>query len=182
MHKYVGFFRFGLFSMIAAMLTANPSAKAESYTLPGESSKPSAEEFIGTRGLVGIYYGHLPRDGHPRQKVTLVLLADPESGAPKGYVLERIGVAKMPNARFITKGGWKLIKDPHRPAAVIYELDSEAPSEFRDFWEVDKSMLLVLEKDLRVRRSGFGAPYTVAYALYGLHCNSGQRMRDCSHE
>ena len=95
MHKYVSFFRFGLFSMIAPMLTANPSAKAESYTLPGESSKPSAEEFIGTRGLVGIYYGHLPRDGHPRQKVTLVLLADPESGAPNGYVLERIGVAKM---------------------------------------------------------------------------------------
>jgi hypothetical protein len=182
MHKYVGFFRFGLFSMIAAMLTANPSAKAESYTLPGESSKPSAEEFIGTRGLGGIYYGHLPRDGHPRQKVTLVLLADPESGAPKGYVLERIGVAKMPNARFITKGSWKLIKDPNRPAAVIYELDSEAPSELRDFWEVDKSMLLVLEKDLRVRRSGFGDPYTVAYALYGLHCNPGQRMRDCSHE
>jgi hypothetical protein len=182
MHKYVGFFRFGLFSMIAAMLTANPSAKAESYTLPGESSKPSAEEFIGTRGLVGIYYGHLPRDGHPRQKVTLVLLADPESGAPKGYVLERIGVAKMPNARFITKGSWKLIKDPNRPAAVIYELDSEAPSELRDFWEVDKSTLLVLEKDLRVQRSGFGDPYTVAYALYGLHCNPGQRMRDCSHE
>jgi hypothetical protein len=107
MRKYVGFFRFGLFSMIAPMLTANPSAKAETYTLPGESSKPSAEEFIGTRGLVGIYYGHLPRDGHPRQKVTLVLLADPESGVPKGYVLERIGIAKTPNARLIIKGSWK---------------------------------------------------------------------------
>jgi len=98
MHEHVSF-RFGLFSVIAAMLTANPSARAESYMLPGESSKPSAEEFIGTPGLVGIFYGHLPRDGHPRQKVTLVLLSDPESGAPKGYVLERIGVAKMPNAR-----------------------------------------------------------------------------------
>src|SRR5258708_24769352 len=151
-------------------------------TQHGTSSKPSAEEFIGTRGLVGIYYGHLPRDGHPRQKVTLVLLADPESGAPKGYVLERIGVAKMPNARFITKGSWKLIKDPNRPAAVIYELDSEAPSELRDFCEVDKAPLLVLEQHLRVQRSGFGDPYTVAYALYGLHCNPGQRMRDCSHE
>src|SRR5215475_3627220 len=122
MHEHVSF-RFGLFSVIAAMLTANPSARAESYMLPGESSKPSAEEFIGTPGLVGIFYGHLPRDGHPRQKVTLVLLSDPESGAPKGYVLERIGVAKMPNAR------------PR--AAVIYELDSEAPPELRDFWEVD---------------------------------------------
>jgi hypothetical protein len=181
MHKCVSLFRFGFFS-IAAMLTASPSAKAESYTLPGESSQPSAEEFIGTRGLVGIYYGHLPRDGHPRQKVTLVLLADPESDTPKAYVLERIGVAKMPNARVITKGSWKLIQDPNRPAAVIYELDAEAPPELRDFWEVDKSTLLVLEKDLRVRRSGFGDPYTVAYALYGFHCNPGQRMRDCSHE
>jgi hypothetical protein len=103
LHKYVSFFRLGFFSMIAVMLTASPSAKAESYTLPGESSKPSAEEFIGTRGLVGIYYGHLPRDGLPRQKVTLVLLADPASGAPTGYVLERIGVAKIPNARFIPR-------------------------------------------------------------------------------
>jgi hypothetical protein len=146
MHKYVSLFRFGSFSMIAAMLTANPSAKAESYTLLGESSKPSAEEFIGTPGLVGIFYGHLPRDGHPRQKVALVLLADPQSGAPMGYVLERIGVAKMPNARLITKGSWKLIKDANRPAAVIYELDSEAPPELRDLWEVDKSTLLALKK------------------------------------
>jgi hypothetical protein len=182
MRNYAGIFRFGLFSLIAATLTASPSAKAESYTLPGESSKPSAEEFIGTPGLVGIYYGQLPRDGHPRLKVTLVLLADPESGAPKGYVLERIGVANTPNARLITKGRWKLIKDPNRPAAIIYELDSEAPSELSDFWEVDKSTLLVLEKDLKVRRSGFGDPYTVAYALYGFHCNPGQRMRECSHD
>src|ERR1700750_2453635 len=127
------FFRFGVFSMITAMLMANPSAKAESYTLPGESSKPSAEEFIGTPGLVGIFYGHLPRDRHPRQKVTLVLLADPESGAPKGYVPERIGIAKTPNARLITKGSWKLIKDANPPAAVIYELDSEAPPALRAF-------------------------------------------------
>ena len=182
MRDYANFFRLGLISMIAAMLTANLSAKAESYTLPGESSKPSAEEFIGRPGLVGIYYGHLPRDGHPRQKITLVLLADPDSGAPKGYVLERIGSANTPNARFITKGSWKLIIDPNRPAAIIYELDSEAPSELSDFWAVDKSTLLVLEKDLRVRRSGFGDPYTVAYALYGFHCHQGQQMRDCSHE
>src|SRR6516164_9555427 len=76
--------------------------------LPGESSKPSAEEFIGKPGLVGIYYGHLPRDGRPRQKVTLVLFADPKSGSPKEYTLERIGVGKVPNARYITKGTWKL--------------------------------------------------------------------------
>jgi hypothetical protein len=43
MHKYVGFFRFGIFSMIAPMLTANPSAKAESYTLPGESSNTNPQ-------------------------------------------------------------------------------------------------------------------------------------------
>jgi hypothetical protein len=165
--------------MTIFMLVATLSSKAESYTLPGESSKPAAEEFIGAPGLVGIYYGQLPRDGHPRQKVTLVLLADPTSGAPKEYVLERIGVSKLPNARLISKGSWKLLKDPNRPAAVIYELDSEAPSELRDFWEIDKSTLLVLEKDLKVRRTGFGAPYTVAYALYGFHCNPDQRMADC---
>src|SRR5690242_10932914 len=60
-------FSLRLFSMIAVMFTANPSAKAESYTLPGGSSQPSAEEVIGPPGLAGIYYGHLTRDGHPRQ-------------------------------------------------------------------------------------------------------------------
>ena len=76
----------------------------------------------------------------------------------------------------------KLVKDPKRPGAIIYELDSEAPSELKYFWAVDRSNLLVLNKDLRVRRSGFGDPYTVAYALYARHCTSGQRLRDCSDE
>ncbi len=114
--------------------------------------------------------------------MTLILLANPESGTPKGHVLERVGVATTPNARSTTKGSWKLVKDPNRPAAVTYELDSEAPSELRDFWEVDKSTLLVLDSDLRVRRSGFGDPYTVTFALCGLHCDPGQRMRDCLHD
>jgi hypothetical protein len=182
MNKLLSSFWLAIASTIVVLLTANPSAKAESYTLAGESSNPAAEEFIGTPGLVGIFYGQLPRDGQPRQKVTLVLLADPQSGAPKGYVLERIGVAKTRNARTITKGHWKLLKDRNRPTAVIYELDSEAPPELREFWEIDKSTLLVLENDLKVRRSGFGDPYTVAYALYGFQCNPGQRMLDCSHD
>jgi hypothetical protein len=171
-----------LFAVILVILLKNIWAQAESYTLPGESSKPSAEEFIGSPELVGIYYGHLPRDGHPRQKVTLVLVADPQSGAPKGYTLEQIGVGKMPNARYITKGSWKLVKDPKRPEAVIYQLDADAPPDLRVFWAVDSSNLLVLEKDLKVRRSGFGDPYTVAYALYARHCDSGQRLKDCSDE
>ena len=53
-------------AVILIALLTNSRAEAESYTLPGESSEPSAEEFIGSPGLVGIYYGHLPRDGHPR--------------------------------------------------------------------------------------------------------------------
>ena len=169
-------------AVILIALLTNSRAEAESYTLPGESSEPSAEEFIGSPGLVGIYYGHLPRDGHPRQKVTLVLVADPKSGAPKGYTLEQIGVGKIPNARYITKGSWKLVKDPKRPEAVIYELDADAPPDLRVFWVVDSSNLLVLEKDLKVRRSGFGDPYTVAYALYARHCDLGQRLKDCSDE
>lgn len=182
MCKHPIFLRLIPVSLVFVLWMTNPSAKAETYTLPGESSKPSAEEFIGTQELSGIYYGQLPRDGRPRLKVTLVLLADPKSGTPTGYVLEQIGVAKMPNSRFITKGTWKQISDAKRPGAVIYELDSEAPSELRDFWAIDKSTLLVLERDLKVRRSGFGDPYTVAYALYARHCNPGQRLKDCSDE
>ena len=169
---------FGVFALLS-VLAFNPSAHAESYTLPGESSPPAAEELIGSPGLVGIYYGQLPKDGHPRLKMTLVLVADPKSGEPKGYMLERIGVTREPNTRHITKGTWKRIKDGNRPGAVVYELDSQAPAEYSRFWAIDRSTLLVLESDLKVRRSGLGDPYTVAYALYGLHCNPGQRLRDC---
>src|SRR5215469_3661900 len=114
---------FGVFAFLS-VLAFNPSAHAESYTLPGESSPPAAEELIGSPGLVGIYYGQLPKDGHPRLKMTLVLVTDPKSGEPKGYMLERIGVTREPNTRHITKGTWKRIKDGNRPGAVVYELDS----------------------------------------------------------
>src|SRR5215469_4058817 len=56
---------FGIFAFLS-VLAFNPWAHAESYTLPGESSRPAAEELIGSPGLVGIYYGQLPKDGHPR--------------------------------------------------------------------------------------------------------------------
>ena len=104
MYKSLTFGKVGSFALSFVILAISLPAKAESYTLPGESSKPSAEEFVGKPGLVGIYYGHLPRDGHPRQKVTLILVADPKSGTPKGYTLEQIGVTKTANARYITKG------------------------------------------------------------------------------
>jgi len=172
---------FGVFAFLS-VLAFNPSAHAESYTLPGESSPPAAEELIGSPGLVGIYYGQLPKDGHPRLKMTLVLVANPKSGEPNGYMLERIGVMREPNTRHITKGTWKRIKDGNRPGAVVYELDSQAPAEYSRFWAIDRSTLLVLESDLKVRRSGLGDPYTAAYALYGLRCNPGQRLRDCSAE
>jgi hypothetical protein len=172
---------FGVFAFLS-VLAFNPSAHAESYTLPGESSPPAAEELIGSPGLVGIYYGQLPKDGHPRLKMTLVLVANPKSGEPNGYMLERIGVMREPNTRHITKGTWKRIKDGNRPGAVVYELDSQAPAEYSRFWAIDRSTLLVLESDLKVRRSGLGDPYTAAYGLYGLHCNPGQRLKDCSAE
>src|SRR5215813_8852132 len=94
---------FGVFAFLS-VLAFNPWAHAESYTLPGESSPPAAEELIGSAGLVGIYYGQLPKDGHPRLKMTLVLVADPKSGEPKGYMLERIGVTREPNTGISQRG------------------------------------------------------------------------------
>ena len=158
---------FRVFAFLS-VLAFNPWAHAESYTLPGESSRPAAEELIGSPGLEGIYYGQLPKDGHPRLKMTLVLVAGPKPGEPKGYMLEGMGVTREPNTR--------------HTGAVVYELDSQAPAEYSRFWAIDRSTLLVLESDLKVRRSGLGDPYTAAYALYGLHCNPGQRLRDCSAE
>src|SRR5215468_12242825 len=93
----------GVFAFLS-VLAFNPWAHAESYTLPGESSRPAAEELIGSPGLVGIYYGHLPKDGHPRLKMTLVLIEDPKSGEPEGYMLERIGVTREPNWRSLYSG------------------------------------------------------------------------------
>jgi hypothetical protein len=173
-------------TILAISISVNPlmkaAARAESYDVPAESSQPSSDGLVsGAPGLVGIFYGHLPKDGHPRQKVLLTLFSDPKSGAPNGYTLEQVGVVKG-NFRHITKGNWSLIKDQKRPDATIYELDSQAPADLRHFWAIDRSSLLVLENDLKVRRSGFGDPYTVAYALYARHCAAGQSLKDCSDE
>jgi hypothetical protein len=77
--------------------------------------------------------------------MTLVLVADPKSDEPKGYMLERIGVTAEPNTRHITNGTWKRIKDANRLGANMYELDSQAPAEYRRFWAIDRSTLLVLK-------------------------------------
>src|SRR5262249_60998921 len=147
----------GIFAFLS-VLAFNPWAHAESYTLPGESSRPAAEELIGSPGLVGIYYGQLPKDGHPRLKMTLVLVADPKSGEPNGYMLERIGVTREPNTRHITKGTWKRIKDGNRPGAVVYELESQAPAEYSRFLAIARSNFLVLEIFFKVRRGRLGSP------------------------
>jgi len=84
----------GVFAFLS-VLAFNPWAHAESYTLPGESSPPAAEELIGSPGLVGIYYGQLPKDGHPRLKMTLVLVADQKSGEPRCRLLHHNGVGRL---------------------------------------------------------------------------------------
>jgi hypothetical protein len=157
--------------MTANFLLWAPPVQGESYTLPGETTRPSSEGLVtGTPGLVGVFYGHLPCSDCQRQKTLLILFSDPQLGTPKAYTLERIRVGKG-NRRHITKGTWSQVTDRNRPGAAIYALDDQAPRDLRRFWAIDSSTLLVLEDDFKVRRSTLDDPYTAAYMLHAQQCD-----------
>jgi hypothetical protein len=69
-------------------------------------------------------------------------------------------VAEEPEgARIVTDGIWSITKGTKLdPNAVVYNLDFNAPEEFRAFWAIGDDILFVLDQNLspRVGTAGYG--------------------------
>jgi hypothetical protein len=88
-------------------------------------------------------------------KVALVLYQKSQDHRPSTYWLGVVGTRG--NDRVVTEGNWEIKHGVEGyPEATVYALDSDAGVGLRNFWQVNESILLLLDEAMRPR-SGNGA-------------------------
>ena len=99
--------------------------------------------------------------GCEKVKVALVLYHDPRTGAPTTYLLGRVYVGND-SGRIETAGAWTIgAGTALDPAARVYELDANAPAEFRSYWVVSEDILFILDRARRPRLGDAGYGYAL---------------------
>lgn len=105
--------------------------------------------------IAAVFEGRIPcfESGYvncDKIKVALVLYEDQETKAPTTYKLARVYVAEsLEGARQVVQGDWtKSVGTNLDPDAEVYELDSNAPPEFRKYWKIGDGILLMLDEGL----------------------------------
>lgn len=105
--------------------------------------------------ILGVFEGRIPCADCEKIKVALVLYQNPETKAPTTYWLGRVFVDDLT----VTQGTWTIrqgIKE--YPEAVVYELDSNTPEDFRSYWRVNENIMLPLDQNmiLKVGNASWG--------------------------
>jgi hypothetical protein len=125
---------------------------------------PTAEEpwYPATSGngdeVFAVFESRIPCDDCEKIKFALVLYVDGETKQPTAYQMARVYVAKG-DERIVNSGGWTITSGTSLdPRAVVYQLDANAPHEFRYFWAIGEDILFILdqEKEPRVGTAGYG--------------------------
>jgi hypothetical protein len=105
--------------------------------------------------ILGVFEGRIPCTepslvGCDKVKVALVLYRDSRSNAPSTYQLARVYVATSPEgSRTVTDGAVVMTRGTKLdPQALVYQLDTQAPREFRSYWAIGDSILFMLGDDL----------------------------------
>jgi hypothetical protein len=98
-------------------------------------------------------------------KFGLALYWDRETKTPTTYEMARVYVGKG-NDRTVNKGTWIITSGTKLdPQTAVYQLDSNAPQEFRSFWAIGQDILFILDQNMnpRVGNAAWG------YALNKTH-------------
>lgn len=105
-------------------------------------------------------------------KFALALYRNRETKAPTTYKMARVYVGKG-NDRTVNEGTWIITRGTKLdPQAVVYQLDSNAPQEFRSYWAIGQDILFILDQDMNPR---------VGDASYGYALNIQPLTRPMLH-
>lgn len=108
--------------------------------------------------LLGAFASRIPCGHCYAIKFGLVLYEHAETRDPATYKMMRVFVGEG-NDRTVNEGRWTKRRGvPGYPNAVVYELDANAPTEFRSYWAINDQLLLILDQygNPRVGHEGFG--------------------------
>ena len=90
-------------------------------------------------------------EGCNKMKFGIVFYKDPKTQAPTTYLMSRVFVG-VGNIRHVSQGTWTITHGTKLdPQAVVYQLDSNAPQEFRSYWVIGKDILFILDQDMKPR-------------------------------
>lgn len=113
------------------------------YALANENGDP----------LLGVFEGRIPcaidNLKCTKVKVGLALYQNQETKIPTTYKLVRVYVSTGPGDRVENNGNWTVGHGIEEyPQAVVYELDSNTPEDFRSYWLVNETILLPLDQSM----------------------------------
>lgn len=101
-----------------------------------------------------VYEGRIPCMVIPdcnKIKVGLALYQNAQTKLPTTYLLARVGVGTG-NDRITNVGTLTLTHGTALdPQAVVYQLDTNAPQEFRSYWVIGRDILFMLDQDRNPR-------------------------------
>lgn len=154
-------------ALFVAMLTLAACGLSEGQTAAREPWYPS----VNAHGdpVMAVYESRVPclderaraTPGCEKVKVALILYRDAASGAPTTYLLGCVYVGDD-SGRLETAGSWSMgAGTALDPAARVYELDANAPAEFRSYWVVSADILFILDRDRRPRVGDAGYGYVL---------------------
>jgi NlpE N-terminal domain len=108
--------------------------------------------------VLGVFENKLPCTDCEKIKFALALYKDAQTNLPTTYVMARVYVSKN-NDRLMNSGNVSVIHGTALDSeATVYQLDSNAPGEFRLFWKMDDNLLFILDENLtpRVGNAAYG--------------------------
>ena len=108
--------------------------------------------------VFAVFESRIPCEDCEKIKIALALYKDQVTQEPTTYKLARVYVAKGDD-RLLNEGIWSIANGTALdPQAVVYQLDGNAPEEFRSFWAIEDDILFILDQDMkpRVGTAGYG--------------------------
>lgn len=111
--------------------------------------------------VFAVFESRIPCADCEKIKFALALYRNRETKAPTTYKLARVYVAKGDD-RTINEGTWTITHGTKLdPQAVVYQLDANAPQEFRSYWLISQDILFILDQDMNPRVGDAGYSYAL---------------------
>lgn len=111
--------------------------------------------------LLAVFESRIPCADCNTIKFGLALYRDRETKAPTTYRMSRLFVGKG-NDRTVNEGIWTITHGTKLDSqAVVYQLDSNAPTEYRSYWAIGQDILFLLDQDMSPRVGDGGYSYAL---------------------
>lgn len=116
------------------------------------------ETNVSGDSVLGVFENKLPCSDCEKIKFAIVIYKSAQTDLPTTYMMARVYVSKNDD-RLTNIGNISVTQGTSLdPEATVYQLDSNAPAEFRFFWRIDDNLLFILDENLapRVGNAAYG--------------------------